>query len=375
MAGGGSGIDRYISELTHEIFKLDKKNSYVLFFRDADKSTGYKDYGHKIVVTGIGHYSYAEQTRLPQILNREKLDLVHFPHFNVPLFYRKPFVATIHDLTHTQIPGKKKSRWYKRMAYNIVIAHAVKSARKIIAVSQNTKNEIMEYFKVPSGKIQVIYEGANQNFKMINKRDAFDYVSNRFGIAKPYILYVGVWRRYKNVESLSQAFDRLKEKNPGYQLVLAGESDPFYPEIKDKIMNIKHNADLKVLGRVPDEDLPYLYNAADLFVLPSTSEGFGLTLLEAANCGVPVACSDIPVLREIMGNGAEYFDPKNIENIADVISGILANPHRSEELANLGLSRTKHFSWKKAAEETIKLYSDAVSRVGTPTEASERTTL
>ena len=194
MIGGGSGIDRYLTELTHEVLKLDKTNQFVLFFRDANKSAPFQAYGHKIVVADIAHYSLAEQLRLPRILNKENLDLVHFPHFNVPIFYRKPFVLTIHDLTHTLFPGKKMSRIFHRLAYHLVFNSAILHARKIIAVSESTKKQILERFGIDSDKITVIYEGFSQVYKMMDKQEAFAAVSQKFGITKPYLLYVGVWR-------------------------------------------------------------------------------------------------------------------------------------------------------------------------------------
>jgi glycosyltransferase involved in cell wall biosynthesis len=358
MADGGAGISRYITELTTKLLALDKANQYVLFFNNLtdELKKRYEPFGHKMVETKISHYSVAEQLRLPGILNKEKLDLVHFPHFNVPIMYNKPFVVTIHDLTHTKFPGKKKSRIFHRLAYNAVLAAAVRKSKSIIAVSQSTKNEILEYFGVAKDKIAVVYEGANELYSMMDKQEAFEQVHNSFGISKPFILYVGVWRRYKNLPALAEAFDRCVEAGLNMELVLAGEPDPFYPEIKEAVYRIKNKDRIRELGRVSDEELKSLYNACNLFVLPSQHEGFGLTALEAAGCGAPIACSDISTLREVMGQAAEYFDPANIDNMTDVIRGVLSNPKRSEELANLALARTKHFSWKSAAEETIKVY-------------------
>jgi glycosyltransferase involved in cell wall biosynthesis len=241
-----------------------------------------------------------------------------------------------------------------------VLASAIRKSDGIIAVSQSTKREILEYFGVEPSKISVIYEGINKSYGLVDKDKAFAQVTQRFNINKPYILYVGVWRRYKNLPNLARAFDRLKERKIDAQLVLVGEEDPFYPEIKEQITSSKYLSDIKILGRVSDEDLNLLYNAASLFVLPSLAEGFGLTAVEAANCGVPIAASDIPTLREVLGQAAEYFDPGNVENMADVIMNIVRNPTRGEELANLGLKRASNFSWRKAAEETIKVYEETL---------------
>ena len=205
-----------------------------------------------------------------------------------------------------------------------------------------------------------VYEAVNAKYKMINKDESFTYVSNRFGINKPYILFVGVWRRYKNLESLAVVFDKLRDRGLDIELVLAGEPDPFYPEVMEHVSRITYHDSVKTPGRVSDEDLIYLYNAAELFVLPSKAEGFGLTLLEAANCGIPIACSDIPVLREVMGYAAEYFDPTNTDNMADVLETLLKDEKRKEELANAALRRAVSFSWRKAAEETINIYKQVI---------------
>lgn len=357
MLGGGSGISRYIGELSQQILTLDKTNQYVLFFRtlDAQMRAQYEKFGHKMVETGIAHYSVAEQTRFARILKKENLDLVHFPHFNAPLLYPGKFVVTIHDLTHTKFPGKKKSRFLFRAAYNLILANAVKRSAKIIAVSQATKNELAEYFKI-GNKTEVVYEGINAVYKVEDREVAQKEAKIKFGLDKPFLLYVGVWRRYKNLPALAEVFSKLVDAGHDLDLVLAGEPDPFYPEIKEKIMSVKNSARIKAVGRVSDDDLNTLYNSCRLFVLPSLAEGFGLTALEAAACGAPMALSDIPTLREVMGQGAEFFDPHNEDNMQDVLDGLLNNEQRLEDLANSGLARSKHFSWKQAAEETIKIY-------------------
>ncbi len=362
MLEGGSGISRYIQELTTKILASDKKNQYVLFFNKISPSIDqiYRAFNCEMVATGIAHYSVAEQIRLPFILNKYKLDLMHFPHFNLPVLYRRPFVVTIHDLTHTKFPGKKKSRIIHRMAYNFILINAIKSAKKIIAVSNSTKNEIISYFKLPSTKIDVVYEGIASGYSMVSKDEAFKEISSHFGITKPYLLYVGVWRRYKNLPNLAKAFDKIAERFD-YQLVLAGQEDPYYPEIREQIFSINHKDRIKALGRVNDVDLKLLYNAADIMVLPSLEEGFGLTVLESAACGTTVACSDIPTLREVMGQAAEYFDPHNVDNIVDVLEDLLNKPMKREELANAGLRRSQHFDWKIAAQETIKVYENSLT--------------
>jgi glycosyltransferase involved in cell wall biosynthesis len=358
MLGGGSGISRYIFELSQQVLEQDKTNQYVLFFNVLDDETkaAYQKFGHKMVETKISHYSLAEQFKLPGIFNQEKLDLLHVPHFNAPILYFRKFVVTIHDLTHTKFPGRKKSHFIHRIAYNLVMLNAVKRAAKIIAISESTKKEVQDYFGIPDKKIGVVYEGFSSIYKVMDRDETIKKVSQKFNITKPFLLYVGVWRRYKNLPALARVFNRLIDRGFDLELVLAGDQDPFYPDIKGQVMAIKHKDRIKVVGRVSDEDLNLLYNSCLMFVLPSLSEGFGLTVLEAAACGVPIAAADIPPLREILGQGGEFFDPLNEDNMYDVISNVVDNPIKLEELANGGLSRSKHFSWKTAAQETIKIY-------------------
>jgi glycosyltransferase involved in cell wall biosynthesis len=362
MAYGGSGIGRYISELAEKILERDKENSYVLFFNDPSEEfmSRFKKFGQKIVISRIPHYSLIEQIKLPFVLLGEKLDLVHFPHFNVPLLYRKPFVVTIHDLTHTRFPGRKMSHFFYRIAYNLILLNALRASRAIIAVSSSTRQELKEFFgQKVFDKSKVVYEGLGGNIKIMDKNEAMNEAKKRFGIGRPFLLYVGVLRRYKNIPNLAEAFNQLTiELN--LDLVLAGAEDPFYPEIRQKALQSKHSDRIRFLGKVSDQDLQLLYNAATLFVLPSQYEGFGLTALEAASCGLPVCCSDIPTTREILGQAAEYFDPQNPDNIADVIRALIKNKTRMDELSNVGIRRSRDFSWDKAAQETIKLYEEAV---------------
>jgi len=358
MLGGGSGISRYISEVSRQVLEADKANEYVLFFNVLDATTRaeYSRFGHKMVETSIRHYSMAEQLAYVRILNAERLDLVHFPHFNVPIRYRGRFVVTIHDLTHTKFPGKKLSHVFHRMAYRAVLNNAVRRATGIIAVSQSTKNEVIEHFGVPADKIQVIYEGTSGACSVMDRDKAMAQAKERFGLSKPFLLYVGVWRRYKNLPALASVFSRLVDDGLDIELVLAGEPDASYPEIKDQVMAGRHKDRIRALGRVSDEDLNTLYNSCRMFVLPSKAEGFGLTALEAASCGVAIAASDIPTLREVLGQGAEFFDPENEDNMYDVLSGLVSSEQRLEELANAALARSKHFSWQAAGQETIKFY-------------------
>ena len=356
-----TGIGRYVYELTTRLFALDQKNEYVLFFNSPEyqKFNCPNDRVTKRLVDAR-HYSYEEQFKFLQILNQENLDLMHFTHFNAPLFYRRPCVVTIHDLTLSFFPGKKMPSIGHRLAYRLVISTVVKKARRIIAVSQNTKEDLQKVLKTPAEKIAVIYEAAGKEFTKIMDQDQIETMKKTYALDKPFLLYTGVWRSHKNVAGLIKAFSKLIQegKFDGY-LVITGREDPFYPEVKKTVNDLALQNRVKFTGLVSEKDLVLLYNATLLLVLPSFYEGFGLSPLEAFACETPVVVSQTSCLPEICGEGnAVFFDPYNVADMADKIFQVINSSALQKELRLNGLNRIKAFSWDKTAKETLELYEE-----------------
>lgn len=357
MAGTGEGIGRYCEELIRHLGELDRENEYILL---VNKFSIFKLQfsNFKQVVVRSKYYSLAEQTYFIRELARLNLDLMHFTNFNFPIFYPGKFVVTIHDLIHHQFPGRKKSRYVYRVAYRTVVWTAVHRAEKIIAVSEATKKEIVRTFGIAADKVRVIYEGLSSALR--NPADPVEILRRR-NITKPFLLYVGVWRQYKNLPRLAEAFDILKQRyGIDCQLVLAGKIDTFYPEIRQAVFMIKHHSDLRAIGPVSDEELAALYKHARFLVLPSFVEGFGLTGIEAQSFGLPVAASDIPVLREVLQDGAIYFDPKSAESMAREVAAAWTDDGMIEQLRDRGLANAKRFDWKTCAAQTLNLYEQAL---------------
>jgi glycosyltransferase involved in cell wall biosynthesis len=356
-----TGIGRYVHELTDRLFEIDRENEYVLFFNEPEfEKFQPKSPRVKKVLVNARHYSMAEQWKFLRILNREKLDMMHFTHFNAPILYRRPFVVTIHDLTLSFYPGKKMNSPAYRIAYQLTLGHAVKKAEKVIAVSRNTSKDLQKLFKVPAEKIAVIYEGVGSNFKRVEESAAqTQKIKAKYHLDKPYLLYTGVWRSHKNLTNLLEAFYILKNEYgfDGY-LVITGRQDPLYaPEIVDKAMSLQLEPDVIFTGLVADEDLIPLYNGALMYVFPSLYEGFGLPPLEAMACGIPVAASNTSCIPEICGEGnAIFFNPMNVRNMAEKIFEVISRKSLREELIRRGLERVKFFSWDKMAQETLKIY-------------------
>lgn len=343
-----TGVGRYIRNLIINLQYLDKRNDYVLFILTEDRKdveSKIRNSNFKTQNCDIKWHTIKEQLIFSGILNRNNLDLVHFPYYSMPVFYRKPFVVTLHDLIPLHFQTGKASTlpfpFYKLkfFAYRFVVSQAAKKARKIIAPSNATKKDIVSYLKVPESKIQTIYEGADEALISSVQKD---YKKENF-------LYIGNAYPHKNLDFLLRVFKDL----PDFKLVLVGREDYFYKKLKIRVEKLKIT-NIKFFGYATDQELSELYKKSNALIIPSLIEGFGLPALEAMANGCLVLASDIPVLHEVGGNSVIYFNPKNPVDLINKIKIINTYKGKIKE----GLARTKLFSWKKTAQETLKLYKD-----------------
>ncbi|MFA5189003.1 MAG: glycosyltransferase family 1 protein [Patescibacteria group bacterium] len=354
-----SGIGNYIKQLTTNIFQIDKENDYFLFLLDPI----YSEYQisqanvHKIKAQAPW-YSYSEQTTFLNQLNQSKLDLMHFPHFNAPIFYQKPRITTIHDITPKFWPGHKQKSWWRKKAYELTIKSSLRKSAKIIADSQAAKQDLIKYFNVSEKKIAVIYLGIETDFKIIDNYAKIKELKDKYQITKPFIFFISAWRNHKNFEGLISAFELLKSQGDfDYQLVLGGQEDAHYPNIRQVILHSKFKDDIICPGFIAENELPLFYNAAELFVIPSFYEGFGLIGLEAMACGLPVISSNAGSLPEILGSAALYFDPHDTAAIAQTMLKVLNAPELKAQLLKQGLEQIKKYSWPECAQKTSQLYN------------------
>ncbi len=352
----------------------------------------------KKVLANAGHYSIAEQTSFAHILHKEKCDLVHFCNFNLPLFFRGKFLVTIHDTTINFFPGKKMNTWWYKAGYNMVMRNAVKNSKKIITVSQNTKNDVIKLF---SPKVRTFYSTKTRpssNLKekidpiLIAPSDEFHPISDlekvqikkKYKLPPEYIIYTGNWREHKNLVGLLKSFAILKKSFPQLVLVITGKEDPCYPEVLETSRDLELEDSVKFVGCVDFNDLKKLTAAATVYVFPSFYEGFGMPPLEAMACEVPCAVSNTSAIPEVCGDAALYFDPENEEEMAQQIAKLLREPKQSDSMTsheervaeginpadlkqseNLrgilikkGLERVKKFDWEKVAQKTLGIYLD-----------------
>ncbi|RJQ26263.1 glycosyltransferase family 1 protein [Candidatus Parcubacteria bacterium] len=368
-----SGVGRYIRNLVNGLLILDDKNEYVLFVdsqncqklkaQSSKLKAQIKNGKWKLVATEIRWHTIEEQIKLSKILNNEKLDLMHFPYFSVPIFYNKPFVVTIHDLIIYHYPTGKASTLplplyqLKHQAYKYIISKAAKKAKKIIAPLECTKKDIIKTLNIAQEKVDVTYEGFDNNIQQKN----IDFsIKNSIENVK-YLLYVGNAYPHKNLEKLIEAFlEYKKEKNDNnVKLLLVGKEDYFYKQLEQKI---KRNPDIEILHNIDDNNLSYLYQNAVALVAPSLMEGFGLTALEAMFNSCLVLASDIPSFKEICGEAAIYFDPKNTEDIKEKIKKVYnLDTQKRKEYILKEKKRISAFSWDKMVKKTLKIYEDCNS--------------
>lgn len=363
--------------LLKHLERQDKTNRYVVFLGKKNFQQ-YKPENRNFIKkeVDIPWYSVKEQIVFPFFINRREIDLMHFPHFNMPVMYAGRFVVTIHDLILLEYPTEKATTLdpiryaIKNIGYKAVLYKAIAKSQKIITVSNFTKRDILRHFPSIESKIEVIYEACELKSKPCGEHgDALKLDSGNSGNTKtkneqiPYILYVGGAYPHKNLESLVRAFHLLK-KNSQYEnfyLYLVGGDDYFYKKIKDIVAQEKIS---RVIfpGLVNESRLRQLYCEARLFVFPSFYEGFGLPPLEAMAHGVPVVSSSAGSLPEILQDAACYFNPYDISDMTRAMDAVLSDQDQAETLVKKGKDRVKEFSWEKAAAETLAVYKSILGQ-------------
>lgn len=353
-AYGWTGIGRYIRNLLRQYRDAAHDDQFVVFAGKGQKEKIVKELSlasarFSVVEVTPRYYSWQEQVILPMQLAAIKVDLWHFTHFNVPAVFTRPFVVTIHDATRFVFPGQRRQDWFDQVAYEWVFAAALKHARAAIFVSQATREEVERLPLTLPSTLAVIYEGVDEQFSGNVSPERIQTLRDRLGVGNnPYLLYVGVWMRHKNLWRLLQAFALLRKKHPQLHLVLTGRAKGGYSAVKEWVGELGLHESVHLVGFVEHGDLSALYAGATVFVFPSLYEGFGLPALEAAASGVPVVVSNVSSLPEVMGDGVVYVNP---EDEADIARGIeWALETRAKHLI------TSEFSWPRCAQETLRLY-------------------
>jgi glycosyltransferase involved in cell wall biosynthesis len=298
---------------------------------------------------------------------------MHFLHFNAPLFYRRPSVVTIHDLTRFLFPAQKHRGLFHQWAYEEVFRSTILHARRIIAVSEHTRNDLARFFPDAAERTVVIPEGVEHDqYRPAPHPSSGDEMLMRLGVTKPYLLFVGVWMNHKNLSRLLEAFREVRRQGFPGRLVITGSGRAHDEDVPRMVQRLGLSQVVLFPGNVPEDLLPSLYRQAFVFVFPSLYEGFGLPPLEAMACGVAVVASRVASLPEVLGAAAEYVDPLSSEDIARGILRVLRDRSHRDLLIQRGRARAQMYHWERCARETLEVYASVVQRKRDAVRVTER---
>ncbi len=360
------GIASYVKGLVLGLFRVASDNRYVLLC--PKKYTGQggaldvpESAWHLIRLPLRNHALNAvwENILLPLAVRRARVDLVHFPRFAVPYFRAGRTVVTVHDLAFRRCPGMltEKARCY----FEAVTSKAVHRADAVIAVSEHTRQDLVDIYRVPLDRVHVVYNGVEPRFCPGEMDVARDRIGRACGLEGSYILFVGTLEPRKNLVGLLRAYALLRKSGAvDLPLVIAGGKGWLYEGIFQTVGVLGLRPYVRFLDYVPDADLPDLYRGARVFVYPSFYEGFGLPVLEAMACGTPVITSNVSALPEVAGDAALLVDPNEPEAIAGALGRILDDEGLAHDLRQRGIRQAAHFSWDRAAKETLSVYRTCI---------------
>lgn len=361
----GGGIGRYTRELVRAIAALDSKNEYRLFSAKSsavlpvpNPLPGGKNIVHKTAPLDekwLYRLWYRLRWPLPVQLVTGQIDLFHSPDFVLPpVSGRIPTLLTVHDLSFVHFPHVYTTTLVNYL--NRVVPWSIKRAQHILADSQATKQDLKAIWDVPEEKITVLYSGVDARFKPIEDTRILTAVREKYALGQaPYVFTVGTIQPRKNYQMLIRAFAHIAHSHE-HNLVIAGGQGWLYDEILEEVHVQNLVGRVLFTGFVDDDDLPALYSSASLFVFPSLYEGFGLPLLEAMACGVPVISSNTSCLPEVAGRAAVLLPPDKQTAWIEAMRALLDNPVDRAQLVASGYGQVQQFTWEKSAQQLLNIY-------------------
>jgi len=343
IPGGVGGTEIYLRELLAALASIDSENEYFVFTnletgQDLMPKRANFQWKPQAVHAKFRPARIAwEQTILPLEASRFKLDVLFNPGFTSPIFAPCPCVTVFHDLQHKRHP--EYFRWFDLPFWRFFLWASVHRAARIIAVSESTRAELLRFYRVPEARIRVIHHGVDPAlFELRRER------------LEPFVLCVSTLHPHKNIERLIRAYAREKRD---YRLVLAGMRG-FHAEAIDRLIDERGVRDrVELTGWISRPELYALYDRALACIYPSTFEGFGMPVLEAMAASVPVACSEIPPLREVAADAALYFDPLDEDALTTALERIVSDEPLRARLSANGRERARGFTWERTARQTL----------------------
>jgi len=359
-----TGIGRVTKSLIEELIKFDKENTYILY---TDQRVGFHlpaNFRVKILASSfyrredLVKQTFWERITIAREAEKDQLDVFFSPYNSATRFKTVPNVVLLHDVIWKVLASTYLYN-FRRRIYAQQTFEAVKAAKKVVTVSEFSRKEIHKYLDIGLDKIKVIGNGVSEVFHPIEKNDKnLNRVIKKYGVNSPYLFYIGGFETRKNVSLLLGAFSKLVkhyENNLRNRiLVIGGEtptvSNPLLEDVKGIATSLGIIDKVKFVGKLSDEELAYFYNGADFFIFPSLYEGFGLSVLEAMACGVPVIASQIGPIMEVAQDTVRYFHPDREDELVQSMNRFLTDQVLKEELRVRALNRARQFSWEKSAK-------------------------
>ncbi len=356
-----SGVDWYTYNVLNEMAGLLEPHEQLYLFSNRDNGFEQDMAGRPGVVIIRSHFRYQEPWRqflLPLLLRKHQIDVCFFTNFVVAVTAPCPMVLTIHDLSFKLFPRTHSLRnviWTRSL-----VPVSVRRSARIIAVSNNTKLDLIRLMNVSNRKVEVIHEGVSGEFTP-NPGPDDKQALDRYGIVKPYLLFVGTLEPRKNINLLIKGFDKITNDFPDVHLVLVGRRGWMAQAIFDELEQRELLGKVHITGYVREPDLPALYRGASALIYPSLYEGFGLPPLEAMASGTPVIVSRGSSLPEVVGDAGLYVNPLDSGELAVKIKEVLGDAGLAASLKEKGLRRAALFTWKNAAARTLDILREAAS--------------
>ncbi len=360
-----TGLGNYSRDLVRGVLEEDKENDYFLYTTEGEidlKTKFLKDHPNAKIVFPKGIYkkmkSYWRSVKLEKQLMKDGVEVFHGLSHEIPRkskLSKIKYVVTIHDLIFLRFPFNYSK--IDRKIYKKKVEYACKTADKVIAISEQTKRDLMQYLKVPEHKIEVVYQTCATSFHHISDYRYRDLVSNKYNLPENYILYVGTIEKRKNLATLVEAIGKSNTKLP---LVAIGKQTDYTKEVMAMIDKYNMGNQVALLQNVSFLDLPSIYQSANLFVYPSLFEGFGIPILEALYSKTPVIAATGSCLEEAGGPNSIYVDPKNSDELAQQIDRVIENGELQLEMKEKGFEFAQNFTSQKQAKEVLAIYKKLV---------------
>jgi glycosyltransferase involved in cell wall biosynthesis len=357
----GFGIQIYLKELLQALSRIDHDHQmYVLVDPSQSIDPLPEDPRFKIVrlkpdtKTSIGKMLW-DHLAVGAFCKKIKASALLAPCHVRPAYAPCPSVVVVYDMMYHLFPGDWSLS--ERFYFGTMVPILTKKARKILTISENSKNDIARLIGYPPENIEVAYPGVPSGFSL-SAEAGISEICEKYKVRRPFILYVGGYHPRKNVPRLLDAFHRIADRVP-HQLVCVGPLLWDFKHILDLVGQSQFAGRIKVTGLIPRDHIAAMLREADAFVYPSQYEGFGLPVLEALACGCPTIASKTSSISEITGDAACLIDPENIAELADAMFKLLTEPILREQLRKKGLQQSERFNWETTARQTLTLMENA----------------